>query len=110
VKWPFFFGIDFASRAELIANGMSVDEIRRSIGADSLGYISLEGLIEATSVPGPKLCRACFDGVYPMEMPEAHLLGKHLLEGPVDAPLTLGPDGLEIALTGGGAVDALSRP
>jgi amidophosphoribosyltransferase len=110
VKWPCFFGIDFASRAELIANGMSVDEIRRSIGADSLGYISLDGLVEATKVAGPKLCRACFDGVYPMEMPEAHLLGKHLLESPLEAPLTLGPDGLEIALTGGGAADALSRP
>ena len=45
VQWPCFYGIDFATRAELIAPGLTVDEICRSIGADSLGYISLEGLI-----------------------------------------------------------------
>ncbi len=80
VKWPCFFGIDFASRAELIANGLSVEEIRRSLGADSLAYISLEGMIAATHVPGERLCRACFDGMYPLKLPEPELLGKHLLE------------------------------
>jgi len=80
VKWPCFFGIDFASRAELIANGLSVEEIRRSLGADSLAYISLEGMIAATHVPGERLCRACFDGMYPIKLPEPELLGKHLLE------------------------------
>ena len=48
VKWPCFYGIDFASRAELIANGLDIEEVRRSIGADSLSYVSLEGLISAT--------------------------------------------------------------
>lgn len=108
VKWPCFFGIDFATRAELIANGMSVDEICRSIGADSLGYVSLEGLIEASNVAAPKLCHACFDGVYPVDLPDANLLGKHLLEGP--SLRHLGPDGLVSAVPGGGAADALSRP
>ena len=84
VKWPCFYGIDFATRAELIANGLTNDEICRSIDADSLGYIDLEDLIEATSVPKPDLCRACFDGVYPIELPEADRLGKHLLEVPVE--------------------------
>ena len=51
VKWPCFYGIDFATRAELIANGLDVDEIAASVGADSLGYISLEGMIEATGQP-----------------------------------------------------------
>ena len=51
VKWPCFYGIDFATRAELIANGLEVEEIRASIGADSLGYISLDGMIEATGQP-----------------------------------------------------------
>ena len=51
VKWPCFFGIDFATRAELIANGLGTEEICASIGADSLGYISLEELVEATNVP-----------------------------------------------------------
>ena len=51
VKWPCFYGIDFATRAELIANGLDVDEIAASVGADSLGYISLEGMVEATGQP-----------------------------------------------------------
>ncbi len=82
VKWPCFYGIDFASRAELIANGISVEEVRRSIGADSLSYVDLEDLIEATKVPKGKLCRACFDGIYPVALPEDDLIGKHLLEHP----------------------------
>src|SRR5690606_37634348 len=47
VKWPCFYGIDFATRAELIANGLNLDEIRDNIGADSLGYISVEGMVAA---------------------------------------------------------------
>ena len=84
VKWPCFYGIDFASRAELIANGISVDEIRRSIGADSLSYVELDDLVEATNVPKDNLCRACFDGIYPVPLPEDDLIGKHLLELPAD--------------------------
>jgi amidophosphoribosyltransferase len=80
VKWPCFYGIDFATRAELIANGISVDEIRRSIGADSLSYISLEAMVDATNVPKANLCRACFDGEYPVALPEGSLVGKNLLE------------------------------
>ena len=53
VKWPCFYGIDFATRAELIANGLDVEEIAASVGADSLGYISLEGMIEATDQAPP---------------------------------------------------------
>ena len=69
VQWPCFYGIDFATRAELIAPGLSVDEICRSIGADSLGYISLEGLTASTGISGRRLCRACFDGSYPVPIP-----------------------------------------
>ena len=89
VKWPCFYGIDFASRAELIANGISVDEIRRSIGADSLAYVDLDQLIEATNVPKDNLCRACFDGIYPIPLPEDDLIGKHLLENPGETSLTV---------------------
>ena len=74
VQWPCFYGIDFATRAELIAPGLSVDEICRSIGADSLGYISLEGLTASTGISGRKLCRACFDGVYPVPIPAGRAL------------------------------------
>ena len=99
VKWPCFYGIDFASPGELIANGLTVDEIRASIDADSLGFISLEGLVAATEQPAERLCRACFDGIYPVELPEPELLGKHLLE--VEPASLLG---------GPGATDALTRP
>ncbi len=81
MRWPCFYGIDFASRAELIAAGLGVEEIRTSIGADSLGYVSLEGLIAASQQPADNLCRACFDGVYPIPLPADDLMGKHLLEG-----------------------------
>jgi amidophosphoribosyltransferase len=80
VKWPCFFGIDFATRAELIANGMTIDEIGKSLGADSLAYLSIDGMTAATAQPKESLCRACFDGEYPMELPEPELLGKQLLE------------------------------
>ncbi|HOC13821.1 MAG TPA: amidophosphoribosyltransferase [Propionicimonas sp.] len=69
VQWPCFYGIDFATRAELIAPGLTVDEICRSLGADSLGYISLEGLTASTGIAGKRLCRACFDGDYPVPIP-----------------------------------------
>ena len=79
VKWPCFYGIDFATRAELIATGLNDDEICRSIGADSLGYVSLDGLVAATEVGKDELCRACFDGVYPIELPLARASpGSHI--------------------------------
>ncbi len=68
VKWPCFYGIDFATRAELIANGLDVDAIRRSIGADSLGYISAQSMVAATGQPPERLCQACFDGSYPIPL------------------------------------------
>jgi amidophosphoribosyltransferase len=79
VAWPCFFGIDFASRAELLAGNLSIDEIRESIGADSLGFVSLAGLIDATTLPASRLCRACFDGEYPVPVADGEK-GKHLLE------------------------------
>ncbi|NCD20129.1 MAG: amidophosphoribosyltransferase [Actinobacteria bacterium] len=71
VKWPCFFGIDFATRAQLIANGLSIEEIHANIEADSLGYISLEGMIAATTIPADRLCAACFTGDYPAPTPHA---------------------------------------
>jgi amidophosphoribosyltransferase len=89
VKWPCFYGIDFATRAELIANGLDVDEIAASVGADSLGYISLEGMVASTGQDRSSLCTACFTGDYPVELPDESLLGKHLLEASLSSP-TLG--------------------
>jgi amidophosphoribosyltransferase len=80
IEWPCFYGIDFASRAELIASGLGVSDIQQSIGADSLGYLSEEGMIAATEQPANELCTACFTGKYPIPLPAEERLGKNLLE------------------------------
>ncbi|MGW7350411.1 amidophosphoribosyltransferase [Streptomyces sp. NPDC054784] len=110
IKWPCFFGIDFANRAELIANGLSVEEIGTSLGADSLAYISTESMIEATTIAKPDLCRACFDGEYPMELPDPELLGKHLLEPQAAEAAQTDVDGVPTLAAGPGGADALRRP
>ncbi len=80
ITWPCFYGVDFATRAELIATGLAPDEVRMSIGADSLGYLSKEGMIQASEQKEGELCTACFTGTYPIELPTADRLGKNLLE------------------------------
>jgi amidophosphoribosyltransferase len=80
ITWPCFYGVDFATRAELIATGLAPDEVRMSIGADSLGYLSKEGMIQASEQKESELCTACFTGTYPIELPTADRLGKNLLE------------------------------
>jgi amidophosphoribosyltransferase len=88
VKWPCFYGIDFATPAELIANAKSteasedemLEAVRHAIGADSLGYISRQGMIAATEQPATRLCAACFDGNYPIELPGEAALGKNVVE------------------------------
>jgi amidophosphoribosyltransferase len=79
IKWPCYYGIDMSTREELVAAGMSVEEIRDFIGADSLAYLSLPALLEATGAPSDTFCRACFDGEYPIPVPE-RTPSKHLLE------------------------------
>lgn len=69
VEWPCFYGIDFATRAELIAPGLSTAEIAQAIEADSLGYVSLPGLQRAVGLDAGQLCSACFDGHYPLHIP-----------------------------------------
>jgi amidophosphoribosyltransferase len=103
VKWPCFYGIDFASKAELVANGLDDEGIRRSIGADSLGYVSLDNLVAASEQPKSRLCRACFDGEYPIELPD--IVGKHVLEG-IEKGVAREPEHAQAYL----AEDALSRP
>jgi amidophosphoribosyltransferase len=80
ITWPCFYGVDFATRAELIATGLAPDDVRASIGADSLGYLSKEGMIAASDQKESELCTACFTGTYPIELPTADRLGKNLLE------------------------------
>jgi amidophosphoribosyltransferase len=81
---PCFFGIDMGRRWELIAAHYNVEQIRLDIGADSLGYLSPEGLVEAVGQPRKSFCMACFTGEYPMEVPRE--LDKLGLESPAWTP------------------------
>jgi len=92
ITWPCFYGIDFATRAELVATGLAVEDVCKSIGADSLGYISKDGMIAATHQKESELCTACFTGVYPIELPTADRLGKNLLERTDAEACNPGPD------------------
>lgn len=65
---PCFFGVDLATKWELIAANKTVEEIREHIGADSLGFLSLEGLMLAIGEPEESHCNACFTGVYPIDV------------------------------------------
>lgn len=66
IRYPCFYGVDMATRGELIAAQKTVPEIRDFIGADSLGYLSLEGLIKSVDLPKNIFCTACFTGDYPI--------------------------------------------
>jgi amidophosphoribosyltransferase len=66
IRYPCFFGVDMATRWELIAAQKTIPQIRDFIGADSLGYLSIDGLIKAIGLPREKFCLACFTGEYPM--------------------------------------------
>jgi amidophosphoribosyltransferase len=69
-RFPCHYGIDFSSKGELIAARKSVEEIRDFIGLDSLGYLDINNLVQATDIPKDDLCLACFDGQYPVPIDE----------------------------------------
>ncbi len=81
VVWPCFYGIDTDTQEQLIASRLSVAEIAEHIGADSLAYLSLPAMVDATGMPKDGFCLACFDGEYPIEIPESVKSGKLALEG-----------------------------
>jgi len=82
---PCFYGIDTQVSTELIAATQSVDEIREFIGADSLGYLSIGGVLAALELPYEGFCFACFDGRYPVPVPYDVERRKFILEEPVGA-------------------------
>ena len=84
LQWPCFYGIDMPTRQELIAADLTVDQIRSYVGADSLGYLSLDGMVTAAGGEKESFCRACFDGEYPIEIPEG--AGKFVLEDQLQLP------------------------
>jgi amidophosphoribosyltransferase len=63
---PCVYGIDFPDRTKLMAANYSVDEIRKYLNADSLGYLSQAGMVRATGRPASDFCMACYDGNYPV--------------------------------------------
>ncbi|HET7789381.1 MAG TPA: amidophosphoribosyltransferase [Gemmatimonadales bacterium] len=84
ITGPCHYGIDTPTRSELIASSHSVEEIRRHLGVDSLGYLSLEGMLRAAGGDSSEFCHACFSGQYPTEIPEELPAARHA------APLTAG--------------------
>jgi amidophosphoribosyltransferase len=81
VVWPCFYGIDTDTQEQLIASSHSVEQIREHIGADSLAYLSLPSMVASTNIPAENFCLACFDGEYPVEIPDSVKRGKLALEG-----------------------------
>jgi len=82
-KYSCFYGIDFPNRRQLIANNFSLEEIRQFIGVDTLGYISLEGMLKAVGKPAT-YCTACWSGQYPIpfgEEGDKFALEKHAGQG-----------------------------
>jgi amidophosphoribosyltransferase len=80
IRWPCFYGVDTSSRRQLVAAELEVEQIRQRIGADSLGYLSQEGLVEAIGLARGDLCMACLDGQYPTGRPEEAQAGRAALE------------------------------
>ncbi|MEW6637560.1 MAG: amidophosphoribosyltransferase, partial [Actinomycetota bacterium] len=76
VTGPCYYGIDMDSPDQLVGARYPVEEIRRQIGATTLAYLSTDAMVEATGQPKGRLCRACFDGDYPVD----GTAGKHALE------------------------------
>jgi amidophosphoribosyltransferase len=68
-SFPCYYGIDTPTRKELISSSHTVEEIRKYITADSLGYLSEQGLLSAVGTENTNYCRACFSGGYPVEFP-----------------------------------------
>ncbi len=79
IQWPCYLGVDMSTREELIASHKSVEEIRQFIGADSLGYLSIKGLLEVVDGVEGGYCDACFTGHYPVPV-QLELTDKLVLE------------------------------
>jgi len=75
---PCVYGIDFPDRSKLMAANHSLEEICRYLNADSLAYLSQEGMVKATGLSGNSFCMACYDGDYPV--PYDPMADKHIME------------------------------
>ena len=80
VTHPCFYGIDTDTQDQLIAARMTLEEIERHLGVDSLAYLSKAGMVEAAHSASTNFCTACFDGNYPIELDESIRSSKLMLE------------------------------
>ncbi len=80
ISYPCFYGIDTADRSELIASRLSVEEIREFLCADSLHYLGMDSLVKSCGGAKERFCTACFDGEYPIQVPEDFKMSKFRLE------------------------------
>jgi amidophosphoribosyltransferase len=90
IHHPCFYGIDTQIETELIASTNSVEQIREFVGANSLSYLSIGGVLEALDLPYDRFCFACFDGRYPVPVPYDTARHKFVLEDPDGEPVSLG--------------------
>ena len=98
MRFPCFMGVDIGSTKELIASGRSVEEVRLQIGADSLSYLSIPGLIRAIGRgTAGEFCRACFDGSYPVPVPQQLEMDKMQFELPLKSDHVPGPPSPQLA-------------
>ncbi|HEX9897219.1 MAG TPA: amidophosphoribosyltransferase [Dehalococcoidales bacterium] len=70
IKYPCFLGIDIPNQSELIAAENTLDEIKEQLCLDSLGYLSIDGMVKSSGLPSSSLCMGCFNGVYPVNPPQ----------------------------------------
>jgi len=77
ITGPCYYGIDTPTRAELIAAQSSIEDIRRHLGVDTIGYLSLGGMLRAAGGDPASFCHACFSGVYPTDVPDDSARGRH---------------------------------
>ncbi len=75
---PCFYGVDFPTKEELLANNRNMDEIRDYLEVDSIGYLSLEGLVSCVSLPADHYCTACWSGKY--KIPVSTVVNKFSME------------------------------
>jgi amidophosphoribosyltransferase len=92
IKFPCFYGIDMASKGELAASQMTLEELTNYVGATTLGFLSINGAAKAVGTGGEGFCLACFNGEYPLKVPYA--MSKHAFDDPPDV-------GAMSAVTGG---------
>ncbi len=72
IRAPCYFGVDMKDRGQLVANGRNEAEVASVIGADSVHYLSMAGLVESITLPAESLCLGCLTGKYPVDVPEEH--------------------------------------